>query len=294
MHLRILIFILFSVHFVHAQETVLEVVTKKIGESFAYYEGDELFIQGEKAEIEISTWEKPNIEVTLELISKHPVKDIATEDLERLMYVTERIGKKIYLKNYIALSSGDLKPESNLRAKYSIKLPTECPVFLETSFGKAHITDLSHSLEVKSKFSNIAMENVAGSVDIQSRYGDIIGRGMDGLIKIESNRSNITLKEIKGKYDINAKYGVIKIFAFDSLIDLNINAEKSEVEFFMPKNQELEYALNAKYGNIKLPDNAQFNWTENSKQWKQATLKRGSEMGSISISVSFGGISVYN
>ena len=56
---------------IHTQ-TMLHVVSKHIEKTFPYENGIEVNIEGEKAEIKVETWEKNEVMVLTELISKTP------------------------------------------------------------------------------------------------------------------------------------------------------------------------------------------------------------------------------
>ena len=275
-------------------QTTLHVVSKHIHKTFPYENGIEVNIEGEKAEIKVETWDKNEVMVLTELIAKHPEKKTAEKDLELMTYSAEQHGNDLYFRNY--LSKKNKKPESELKAIYTITLPADCPVYLKNNFGLTDVSNLTNSLKIHSEFSKILLENLRGRIGVNSRFGDITGSRIDGDVNFTTRRSDITLKEIKGNWNINAQYGVMKLFTNPSpeLLTMNINAEKSDVYFFDPEPKFYGYTLTAHYGNIVFPNDLKFNFLENTNQLKKAIFSSQMGNSNISIKISFGDITIRN
>lgn len=274
-----------------AQATDLHVITKRLEKSFAYKAGYEVNIEGEKAEVLIESWDKPQIAVRLELEARHPDKATAEADLEKIRYLVERVKNKIYLRNYITLQEGEAKPKSNLHARYVITVPEECPVYLKNYFGLATVSNLSKSFRFFGEFSRIDMENVQGNIDLNSRFGDIFGKFLDGNVSIASRRSDITLEEIKGRFDIRSQYGMVSILSVAGLIDLNIEAGKGDVYLFDPKLKEYAYTLAARHGQLNYPSDLKLELLAGQEELKKMQFKPNRELyPSITISVTFGDV----
>lgn len=277
-------------------QTMLQVVTKTIEKTFPYKNGYELNIEGEKAEIMVRTWEREEVRVLLEIIAKHPDREIAKSDIDKMSYSTEQHGNKIYFRNYLEKKGASGKPASDVKAVYTITLPADCPVYLKNNFGLTQVSDLKKQLTINSEFSKINLENISGKLGVTSRFGDIEGRKIDGDVVLATRRSDITLHDITGTWNINAQYGILKFFTNPSpdLLSLNIEAEKSDVFFFDPKPNYYGYTLTAHYGKITAPRELKFNYLENSDQLKKAIFSSQIGTSNISVKISFGDIVIRN
>ncbi len=275
-----------------AQETTLQVVTKSIEKTVDYKDGFHLSIDGEKADVQIETWDNEKVKVIIELIAKNEDRDVAKRDLESMQYNIEVVGKKIFVRNYLATSKNKEKARSIFKAKYVFIIPDDCPVDLRNHFGSANIKDLKKAVDVKSEFCEIQLDNIQGRIGVETRFGDVEGKQLEGEMKIESIRSDITLTQIKGKVDINAKYGKIKIDANQSLLDLNILAEKTDILFLNPATETYDFNLTAFYGNISVPDFMNFEIKEENNALNKAELNLPKQEGTVSIQTSFGNIVV--
>lgn len=279
----------------HSQ-TMLQVVTKTIEKIFPYKNGYELNIEGEKAEILVRTWDRNEVRVLLEIVAKHPNLEVAKADIAKMRHSTQQHGNKIYFRNYIEKKAPDAKPDSDVKAVYTITLPADCPLYLKNNFGLTQVSNLTNELTINSEFSKINLENIKGRLGVTSRFGDIEGRDIDANAVLATRRSDITLHDINGNWNINAQYGILKFFTNPSpeLLSLNIEAEKADVYFFDPKPSYYGYTLTAHYGNITAPRELKFNYLENSNQLKKAVFSSQIGASNISVKISFGDIVIRN
>lgn len=275
-----------------AQTTNLHVITKRLEKAFKYREGYEVNIEGEKADVSIETWAKPEIALTVEFTARHPEKAVAEADVEKIKYLAERVRNKIYIRNYISIQKGEAKPQSNLSARYVIRVPADCPVYLKNYFGTANVINLAKRFRFQGEFSTVGLENVKGSIDLTTRFGDISGKGLDGEVNISSRRSDITLEEIRGRYTINANYGDVRILsAAAGLLDLNIEGEQANIFLFDSKLLDYGYALTAQHGQIFFPSNLKLEFLKNTEAIKKVEFQpRAEYYPNVTISVTFGDI----
>ncbi|MBV6653752.1 MAG: hypothetical protein KI786_08355 [Mameliella sp.] len=275
-----------------AQTTNLHVITKKLDKTFQYRDSYEVNIEGEKADVSIETWSKNEIYLSVEFTAKHPDKATAEADIEKIKYIAERVRNKIYIRNYISVAEGEPQPNANLSARYIVKVPEECPVYLKNYFGTANVINLAKRFRYQGEFSPVGLENVQGSIDLTTRFGDISGKALDGDVTISSRRSNVVLEEIKGRYSINASYGDVRILsASTGLLDLNIIGTKSNIFLFDPKLLDYSYALTAQNGNIYFPSNLRMEFLKNTEEIKKVEFQpRAEYYPNVTISVTFGDI----
>ncbi|HHH49385.1 MAG TPA: hypothetical protein ENK52_00215 [Saprospiraceae bacterium] len=278
-----------------AQET-LQVVNKKIEKHLNWKKGQEINIKGERAEVNVEAWDKDEVSIVFEFIAKHPEKRIAKKEVNLFKYVAEQQGERIFIRNYISATADGTKPVSSLKAIITIHLPKDCSVNLSNHVGAANVKNLENELNLTSEFCKITLFDLAGKVGIITKFGDLDGEKLDGYVNINARRSNITLSDLRGTYDIKAQYGIIKIFADQNISKLNIDAEKSHVFLFTPKESLFEYALTSEYGNIFVPDNMDFDFTEQTNNLQKAILQSRQDVGTVSVTirVAFGDIDIKN
>ncbi|MEL6719449.1 MAG: hypothetical protein AAFO82_09735 [Bacteroidota bacterium] len=274
------------------KEEVLQVITKRITKSFPYSEGFEVNLEGENAEVLVESWEKQEIFIQIELVAKHPEKETAKGDLEQMVYLLERVKRKIYARNYIS-GKEEVKTEAMMEARYTIKLPEECPIYIKNQFGETDVRNLASQLRIFNEFGKISLNNIRGDINMRTRFGDVSAYQLAGNFDIYSRRSNLDLHNIVGNYNIESHYGSINLWAGEGLIDLNINAQKADVNLFNIDPLTHQQQLVVQQGNIRLPDGWQYNFEEDTPQIKKVTFKPDSEYyATFTINISFGDLKI--
>lgn len=267
-------------------QTTLQVVTKSVEKTFPLT--PMLVIEAEKADIELITWERDEIQAKIDLIAKHPDRNIAKNDLEAMKYVADRTEDKILLRNYLVIKNNAQKPGSNFKARYIIHLPENLKVTIQNSFGKVLVQGKYSQLTIKSEFCILDIQKAEGNTKLETYYGEVHSKNFMGTSTIKSERSELFFQQLSGVNVINAQYGKIEIESVGNLKSLTINAKKTEISLKIPL-QNHGFNVESKYGKMSLPDG--FNWLQNTDNSKAATYNL-SAISKINIQNSFGNISI--
>jgi hypothetical protein len=276
-------------------QTTVQVVTKTIEKRLPYKTGNAVNIDAEKAEVTLKTDAKlKQVNIKIELISKHPTLEIAKKDLDAMKYITEVIGNTVYIRNYVAIAKGSEKPSSDLKTRYFIVVPPDAAVSLKNNFGKLYISDLNNKLNIVAEFCKTVLNDIKGDISINARLGDIEANRLDGNIKIQSNRSDITLSILRGVCDIQAQYGKIRIDADRTFTKLNVKAEKADVYFSPPIGMNMTCFLDAEYGKVILPKSLNVKYLEKSKAREKVRFQQNPSQTEATIFTTFGTIQIEN
>ena len=275
-------------------QATLQVATKNIEKTLPYKAGYELNIEGEKADVVVQAGNGNVVKVSVEITSKNPDMTIAKQDLEQVVFDAEVQGKRVLLRNFIKPYQNGKKPESSIKTKYLIIVPSDCAVQLKNSFGKTNVSNLYNFLQMYTEFSQVGLNNIRGKIRIDSKFGDINAKNIDGDVKINARRSNITMSDLKGTYNITMSYGKANINANLEPISLAVTGDNADV-YFNPYKKPYAYDLNTKSGTIDLPQNLAFSVSDGSQNIKSATLRPpGQVRGMVTIKMNFGNIKVIN
>jgi hypothetical protein len=270
-------------------QTTLQVLTKNIEKTFE--NAPNVQIEAEKADIEIMTWDKPEIKVSLELIAKHPDRKTAAADLDMMKYVADKIGKGVFIRNYLVIENPKLKPTSNLKAKYIIRVPNTTNLTVQNNFGKISMTGGIKTLNLKTDFCQIELNKMMGVIKLNTHYGEVVAKDIEANLSIQSERSDLIISQLSGDCSINAQYGKLNINALKDIKQLKIDAQKSEININEVPFKKYNFKVEASYGKLKVP--AEFTMQEDSRSYKVATLNLQLK-SSINIKNSFGNITIEN
>lgn len=284
----ILWFILQSFVPAFAQGT-LQVVTKTIEKNIGAPTVRTLYIAAEKADIELIAWEKSEISVVLELSSRHPDKATAVTDLSKLQYIADRSGRDFFLRNYILLKEGESKPLSNLKAHYTIHLPSSCSVDLKNTFGTISLKGLTNNLQLKADFCTTSLFDMKGKGLLTTSFGELKGDEVSGSFIFSSDHTNLRLEHIGGAIRVDALYGNVEIFPSPNLTSLAIQSKKAIVTLLAKNWQQFDYTINGAYTTMKLPNG--FKWKRNTTDFKDAFYSKN-QLANVQINTEFGNLTI--
>ncbi len=290
-HLKYLTLFIILAHNITAQTTV-QVVTKHIEKTFSG--SQTLTIEAEKADIEVVTWGGQEIKVEIDLIAKHPDRRVASNDLETMRYVADKMNKDVFLRNYLLIKDEKAKPMSNLKAKYTVKVPEGMKVTIQNSFGKISVKGKLKLLKIKTDFCIVELIDGEGKTELTTHYGEINTQNINGIMTITSERTDLIINELAGRCSINSQYGKINIGGLANLKKLTIEAKKSEINLNKISLNSHAFRLTTTYGKLVLPAGfKEFSWLENSDVNKTAILNT-THPSKIDIVNIFGNINLNN
>lgn len=267
----------------------LQVATKTVEKTVGTPTVRTLHINAEKADIELIAWEKTEISVVLELSSRHPDKATATTDLAKLQYIADRNGRDYFLRNYILLKEGESKPLSNLKARYTIHLPSSCSIDLKNTFGTISLKGLMNNIQLKADFCTTSLSDLRGGGFVATNFGELKGDEVSGAFSFSSDHTNLRLEHIGGAIKVDALYGNVEIFPSPNLTSLAIQSKKAMITMLAKNWQQFDYTINGAYTAMKLPNG--FKWKRNSADFKDAFFSKN-QLVNVQINTEFGKLTI--
>ena len=276
-----------------AAQNTLQVVTKTVQKTIAWKSGYTVEIICEKAEVNVEPVSDggSSVTVTADLTARHPLLDSAKYDLAAWKFVTSTVGKKIYVRAYIGLPAGRPLPNSNLKARITVRVPLRCPVSLTNKFGKARLEHLAGAVRLSGEFCAFTLVDLQGGVRVESQYGNVDGRQLAGSIELRTKRSAVVLSGLRGDCDVRSEYGTVAVEAGSLTGNLHIQSNKGDVTVETGSPPLHNFTLLATYGELKVPANPHFEITA-AGHTKQASLQQGAGRPQVSVETTFGKITV--
>lgn len=172
-----------------------------IVKTFPANAGENIHINVDPGNIDISTWSKN--EVHIEVVSRKKYK------VENL--VAEKTGNTINFE--LELDDG-----WNNSITIEVKAPSNFNFDLQSTGGNINIEDpISGKLIAETDGGNVSFENVNGEVSVNTSGGNISGENVEGDVSLHTNGGNISLGNVKsGKSDVDTYGGNISVGNVDS------------------------------------------------------------------------------
>lgn len=243
-HISFFVALWMSIPFAKAQKAI-QVVSTTQNENFVWTEKSKLFINGEQADIEVSTYNGSTVKCEIIRASRHSDKEQAEKDLKKLKLISDQSGRTITLRNYVELTGSDKKPESKLKTTYKIQVPanTNGSIEIWNYFGTVSIDGISNDLTIKIEFSNLILRNYSGTAELKMKYGEAALKNISGNVDLTSNRTNIEVENLTGAAEINATYAELRLIKIKEATRLLVDAEKSEIFLDIPIKTLMGYEI---------------------------------------------------
>ncbi|MEM7550231.1 MAG: hypothetical protein AAF363_11170 [Bacteroidota bacterium] len=235
-----------------AQKT-LHIVSKEVKKKLSCNAGSGISVDAEKSNIEIKGWDKNYVDLKMELISKHPKKEVAEQEVNYLKYdISEERGHHS-IRNYFQNDDGFSTVKGSLSVKYFLKVPYSCPVDIIQSYGSLSVQDLDSDFQGNLKFVSGKIKNLSRNVTLDTKFGGVECIDIGGVFKAKLRKTNLTLSRLNGQVDIESRYGRIDIE--DTNMDmLSLNGDKTKVSLFSNQPEKFNYHLSTTFADIKVPD----------------------------------------
>lgn len=266
----------------------VQVVSQKFIQSLEWKPGMSLQLSGERAEIFCTTHALNTIEFEVTFISKHENKTVAEGDLNKMKWINEKMGNKIFLRNYIELTRNEEKPQSDIKAIYHIQIPTNCAVDIKNYFGIIKLENITSEFKITSEFSKIELKNILGKGSVKTTFGDINGQNILGDIRIESNRSDIDLLEIGGNLSIYSVLAELYLKQINENSKLSINAEKSNVKLSVEELNQYQFKFDLTKIEFELPEILKSSFVKNDKDEINASFIGEKSHSQIDVKLNIG------
>ena len=271
-------------------QTTLQVATKTIRKTVPWKPGYEISINCEKAEVEVVPSGENSIRISAELSARHPRLDSADYDLKAWQFVVSTIGKKIYIRAYIGLKSGEPAPHSSLKAVLKLSVPASCPVDVSNKFGKAHLEKLDGAVALHGEFCSFQLVQLSGKIDLESRFGDVEGRQLSGPVQMQVKRADIELSGLTNSCQLKSEYGQVKLETSERTGDVTVVSTKSDVHLRSTGLLLHNYDLRNTYGTVSVDSNLPFKYANPDKNTHQASFKKANSKKNIRVEAQFGSI----
>lgn len=262
----------------------LQVVTKTIEKDLMELLDSGIVIKGKKAEVIVTGWEKDYIRIEMDLISKHPSRKVALEELEFIQYAISKTADQYVLRNTFYSTAKRSKVRSSLSVKYRIFVPVAQSVVVNNEYGIIDLTNLYGSIQIDGNFCDVSLQRLFGEVQGKVTYGEVKGENLDGLIVLDLERTDMSLKDFAGDVRINNQYGSLNLFPSTMLKALDVKSKHGKVNLGVNKLDAFNYDVSVNGSFIDLPDKEsgrlKINELENSYAFK---VENGFSKARISI-----------
>lgn len=233
-------------------QTKIQVITKTISKKIPYAIGKTIKIVGEKAAIDIESWDKDYISVNIYLIAKHPDKKTAEDDIRFIDYKVAVSTELIEISNFFSQKTGYKDIKSNLMAKFEIKVPSPCSLSMVDVYGSVSLKNIKGKIGIDINFAQLNLINIEGDLNVKSHYGDIDAENINAILTLKSEMADLTFRNLLGACLFETNYGNFNITPNEKMTSLKVDANRTTVQLIVNNINAFSFKIETQNGDITI------------------------------------------
>jgi hypothetical protein len=189
--------------------------------------------------LHINTWDKRELQVDIEVITRSSSQTRAKEMLDRIRIDISDASPSASISFKTVISEMKSSGNNSFEINYTVSMPKDNPLYVKNSFGDAYIGDYNGKLTVNESYGNLKAEDLNGETSIDLSFGG--GTSSIGSLKkgrLEVGYSSLDVGLI-GQAEVEAQFSNIDI---SKAVDLALTAKYGEVS--LGEVNELDATVN--------------------------------------------------
>jgi hypothetical protein len=238
-----------------------------ISKSYSVGPNDRLSIENSFGNVIITTWDKNEISVNVEIGVRAGSDEKAQHMLDQIKVTDNQGGQEIFFKTEIGNmgnGKGNWNKDDDSRkfyVDYKVVMPSGNSLRIENSFGKLNVPDFSGPASLTSKFGELTTGKLANAKLVQVEFGKAeIGmlNNADVVLKFNSNSS---VKGLSGNSKVHVEFcSKVNLTLDKNLTDLALSESYSTVNLKSPSDLSAHFDVYTNFGSFK--NNTGFNISE--------------------------------
>ncbi|HEV9036316.1 MAG TPA: hypothetical protein VGQ51_06850 [Puia sp.] len=277
-----------------------------INKSYDVTSNDRLIIENQFGNVVVSTWDKPQITVDIEIGARAASDSKAQDIMDKINVRDSRNGREIHFKtdvdeihNSNKMKGDKGRDNENGRGfyiDYVVHMPASNGLKIDNSFGKTEVPALTGPVTLISKFGslNAGRLNNVDTVDVEFGKADIdaINNGKV-IVKFDKNAH---IGKVEGNAKISCEFSQnVEVRLTNNIQELSLSESYSGVRLIVDKDLSADFEVHSSFG--RFHNESDFNIDEKSEEGESGPRfdrdyagKAGSGKARIRIKSSFGSV----
>jgi hypothetical protein len=278
---------------------------RTISKSYNVGPDDRLSIENSFGNVIITTWDKDEIQVEVEIGVNAPSEEKAQKMMDLINVKDNQGGHEISFKTDIGHMSGKDNWNKNEDTRkfyvdYKVIMPSKNPLRIENSFGKINIPNFEGSASLTSKFGELTTGKLPNATLVHVEFGKAdIGRLNNAEVILKFN-GNSQVAGLSGNSKVDVQFcSHVDITVDNALTALSLFQSYSTINLKVPDNLSAQFDVYTNFGSFH--NKTEFNIAEDREDEssgpkfdKTYAGKAGSGAAKIKIKSSFGSVRLAN
>jgi hypothetical protein len=283
---------------------------KTFEKTYKVNKSDVLNIENKFGRVHVNTWDRNEIQVKVEIITRAGSDKAAQDLLNKINIAESRSGNTIVVKTDMA-SMRNHGGNRSFEINYTVNMPDANALTVKNSFGDVYLAALKGKVDVNVSYGSLKsdrLSNPSNSVKIAYGSGNCgyINGGnvdvaysslsLDGTSSLQgsSKFSDFNIGSLTESLDLNLKYGSLKVDNISKNISkINLASGFSPISLHFDNNSTFDFDVNVQFGNFNV-DKSLVNYTSLERGHTSAEYKgkfgTSSTKGSVNIISKYGDV----
>jgi hypothetical protein len=273
-----------------------------INKSYDVTADDKLQIENSFGNVVVSTWDKEQITVDIEISAKASTDDRAHNIMDKINVEDARNGHTISFKTQVNdIHNNDKNKDRNREndrsfyIDYVIHMPTSNRLSIENSFGKTEVPAFKGLVTLTSKFGSLNTGKLDNVDQIDVEFGKaFITSVNNGKVMFKFNKES-RIGRVDGSVKISSEFSQnVQIGIADDIQELQLSESYSGVRLVVAKELSAEFEVHTSFGHFNNESDFEIEEHKEDKDDygphfdKDYSGKAGEGKGRIRIKSSFG------
>ncbi len=233
----------------------LDVIHEK---SFNTSTGKKLVVKAQSGDVDISTWDKP--EVYVKILGNERANEKIKFSFDSSDEGVSIIAEKKDKWNFFSFGGIKLRFEIKIPDKYEAKVSSSGgdirlkdltgDVNLRTSGGDVSVHNTTGTLAIVTSGGDIDLKNNVGDIKASTSGGDVSGRNFVGNLDASSSGGDIDLSGQNGKVDVHTSGGEIKLNYTGENKGINLSTSGGDISVRLPSDFNASAKMTTSGGSI--------------------------------------------
>ena len=228
-----------------------------INKSYNVTADDRLSIDNQFGNVVVSTWDKEQITVDIEISARASTDERAQDIMNRIDVKDSRDGHDIRFKTTVAeIHNGNDKRHGSENDRsfyidYVIHMPNSNRLSIENSFGKTEVPAFKGLVSLTSKFGSLNTGKLDNVDQIDVEFGKAYITGVNnGKIVFKFNKES-RIGQVNGNVKISSEFSQnVQFNVADDIQELSLFESYSGVRMVVDKNLSAEFEVHTSFGHF--------------------------------------------
>jgi hypothetical protein len=246
---------------------------KNYTKSYPLDGNDKIKLSDQYGKITITTWDKHEIKVDVQIKADAESDDEAQKLLDKVQINDSKIGDIVSFKTEVTRTNGIFnswswngKKVHKIEINYTVYMPAKQELTVENSYGAIELPDLSGKLKINASYSTVTAQNLTNTAnEIEGSYSKFKITSLNnahiscGYSPVEIEQCNnlnanlsygpLKLGGLTGNAELDLSYSSLRIGEISNLVKkLNINSTYSGVTLGVVGSDNFDFDITASYG----------------------------------------------